>query len=90
MKLIFCPECSDVFKLRANEVKSCACGKSKGMYEEDGLHAIINEIAIPIGFANSSFANAIRNRKIKAEFGERFKAFVIPVFCNTIEVVEDL
>ena len=41
MKLMFCPDCWDVFKLVRYGERSCLCGKVKGKLT-DNRHAIIN------------------------------------------------
>ena len=84
MKLIFCPDCQDIVKLK-REKTFCACGKCWGYYKEDGLHAIINKEAIPLGFNN--FHLALRNRPEEG-LGYVFGAFVIPKKCPTIRVEE--
>ena len=58
MKLIFCPKCDDAFKL-SRTLKSCECGKAKGRYLADGIHAEINAGAIPIGMANSTVVKGV-------------------------------
>ena len=84
MKLIFCPKCQDVVKLKRCKT-FCDCNASWGYYKSDGLNAVINNIAIPLGFANNSLANALENRPAK-DMGEKFTAFVIPKKCATIVV----
>jgi hypothetical protein len=84
MKLILCPYCGDVFSLRFT-MKSCGCGHSWGLYHKDGWHATIGRHAIPVGFINTSFRNAVLNQPQTGE-GERFTAFVIPKECESIEV----
>lgn len=84
MKLIFCPKCEDVTKL-LSEYRSCRCGRSGGKYTDD-LNAIINGDAIPLGFSNPSFVEALKNRP-KLGMGERFTAFVIAEQCPTIRKV---
>lgn len=88
MKLIFCPKCHDVLKLLRDQHRSCICGKSGGLYKEDGLHAIIYGSAIPVGFTNLTFAFALNNRP-KTGTGKTFTAFVIPEKCDTIEVKKE-
>ncbi len=85
MKLIYCPYCSDVVRLRKDKVKMCECGKCFGKYEEDGLNAIISDKSIPIGFANNSFVDALKS-KPSPTFGTRFEAFVISKDATTIKV----
>ena len=79
MKLIFCKKCQDVFKLHRFE-KTCQCGESGGRYLEDGVLAEYwGRNAIPVGFGNTSFALAVKERPKKAKMGKHFTAFVIPV-----------
>ena len=40
MKLIFCPECRDIVKLRGVP-RNCLCGKSGGRYNADGDTATV-------------------------------------------------
>ena len=82
MKLIFCPHCQDVVKIR-RDPRRCWCGKSGGLYKEDGLNAIIYGDAIPLGFLNSTFSKALKERPFSGA-GTEFKAFVIPHVCFTI------
>ena len=73
MKLLFCPECLDIFNINLNE-KVCSCGKTKGKYI-DKLKAEYSG-GIPIGFANTSFRFALEAHK-KNGAGIDFTAFVI-------------
>jgi hypothetical protein len=86
MKLILCLECQDVVKLE-RELRYCKCKECWGKYYEDGLHAVISPKAIPLGFNNSTLADALRARP-KEGMGMRFTAFVIPEKCDTVEVVK--
>jgi len=61
MKLLFCPQCQDVFKLQ-KQVKSCQCGKCSGRYLNN-LDAVYND-GIPIGFDNTSLGMAIANQLV--------------------------
>ena len=83
MKLLYCPKCEDVRKLRWESV-TCSCGKSWGHYYKDGLHAVVGGKAIPLGFANPSLATALKKRPANGQ-GSRFEAFVIPRQCPTVE-----
>lgn len=65
------------------EERSCFCGKSKGKYL-DNLYAEYSGPAIPIGFANFSFVQALRNQPDKAP-GKTFEAFVIEKNCPTFK-----
>ena len=83
MKLFYCPNCEDVVKM-TKEVRHCECGSASGFYQDD-LNAIINQNAIPIGFSNRSFIDALVCRPEKGQ-GKEFSAFVIPEKCNTVKV----
>lgn len=87
MKLIFCPNCQDVLKFDYKS-RQCKCGRSGGKYLEDGLHAEIYGLTIPLGLANSTLVKALDNRP-EDGMGKKFTAFVIPKECPTIKKVED-
>ena len=82
MKLIYCRECRDIVRL-AHHTRYCECGKSRGWYEEDGLHATIGGPCIPLGIHNGDFALARNNRRSSGP-GFRFEAWVIPEKCDTV------
>lgn len=82
MKLIFCPKCTDVVRL-LDFKRRCFCGSSWGQYT-DYVNAIIGGEAIPIGFSNPHFTQALKDRPEEGN-GSEFKAFVIPVRCPTIK-----
>jgi len=82
MKLIFCPHCEDIRKLQ-RETTRCTCGRSYGHYCKDWLHACYGGEAVPLGFDNTSFSEALRQRPL-AGLGKRFEAFVIPRQCPTL------
>lgn len=85
MKLIYCPECQDVRKLH-KKWAACECGKSWGFYNEDGLHAVIGGKAVPLGFNNSSFAQALRHRTGSRYELRNFVAFTIyEIVSDTVE-----
>ena len=85
MKLILCPDCQDVKKIRTEEIIYCYCGNSWGKYLDD-LHAEIGGKAIPIGFGNYSLVSALKNRPEEDNgSGGKFEAFVIPKGCKTIK-----
>lgn len=85
MKLLFCPSCQDVLKLSL-EGRHCECGASWGRYLEDGLEAELSGEGIPLGFANSTFRNALGKRPAEG-LGATFTAFVIAEFCETVDYV---
>jgi len=84
MKLIFCKSCHDIFSLRYDK-RYCSCKKSYGYYI-DNIEAKIGGNAIPVGFDNKSFLNAVIDRPTSG-LGSRFEAFIIPHICNTIKDV---
>lgn len=86
MKLIFCPSCEDVVRL-VSEPRVCMCGVSGGYYLEDGLNAEIWGEAVPLGFANGRFVEALRSRP-QSGWGYVFPAFIIPHECGTIRKLE--
>ncbi len=84
MKLIFCPICHDIVRLTTQKDRSCFCDSSWGNYEADGLNATYGGAAVPLGFDNSSFVNAVKNQP-SIGLGKTFEAFVIPAKCNTFK-----
>ena len=88
MKLLFCKDCADIFRLYVDHPKTCHCGKTTGQYEEDGLHAWYSGPAIPLGFANPSFLTAICNQPDEG-WGREFTAFVIQKDCDTFKQMSD-
>ena len=59
MKLIFCDVCWDIFKL-AKDVRTCACGKCTGKYNEDGHTAVVNGHGYSLAIGNGSLVKALR------------------------------
>lgn len=55
MKLIFCTECSDVFRLVGEQWRMCMCGQSGGQYDQDNINATIGGSARVFGIANPFF-----------------------------------
>ena len=58
MKLLFCPECDDVFKLDYN-LRTCECGKTKGKYNDDA-NAVTNGKGVCMAIGNGSLKEAAR------------------------------
>lgn len=85
MKLILCPHCHDIVKLH-QEVTTCKCGQSQGAYLDE-LHVVYSGDAIPLGIANSSLGEAVRNQPVSGN-GTVFEAFVIPTQCQTFKRVQ--
>ena len=84
MKLIYCPECLDMTKLRMLELRRCACGKSWGYYLEDDLTAEIGGSAVPIAIENDELREAIQRRP-KEGRGSLFEARVLPTIYDTLK-----
>ena len=59
MKLLFCYDCHDVFKLDAEE-RSCKCGKVTGRYI-DNQYAETNGKGISLAIGNGSLMTAIHS-----------------------------
>lgn len=83
MKLLFCPRCHDIIKLRYTQ-RHCMCGLCSGYYQSDGHSAVIIN-GIGIGISNPSFMQALRNRPAsEIDYAARnkvnnFEAWVSPV-----------
>ena len=97
MKLLYCNTCRDIVKL-SYTTRTCHCGATGGHYKVDGLNAVYYGPAIPLGFANDSFSEALDNQP-EFGMGTNYNAFVIPKVCPTmvrvdlldyIEIYEDL
>jgi hypothetical protein len=82
MKLIFCWDCNDIVKLKS-VLRYCECGESSGKYVDE-LKAEIFGPCLPLGIANSSFAEAVHNQP-KIGMGKEFTAFVIQKECDTVK-----
>ena len=83
MKLLYCRKCHHVFSLSEWD-SVCLCGATKGRYHLNGLNAVYSgDYAVPLGFANTSLLDAIRNQPQGPGPGKRFEAFVVPVECET-------
>jgi hypothetical protein len=83
MKLIYCPECLDVKKVRRLRVRYCACGKSWGYYLGDDLTAEIGGCAIPIAIENDELREAALHRP-KTGTGSECRVRVLPETYETL------
>lgn len=81
MKLLMCKHCGDVFSLDYEE-KCCKCKSVKGKYLDNLNAEYSGDNAIPLGFANGSISEAIKNQPLNG-MGYNFNAFVIPKDCDT-------
>lgn len=59
MKLMFCPGCSDVFKLVRYESRHCLCGKVKGKLIDNRV-AVINGEGISMMLDNMDLLKAMK------------------------------
>lgn len=89
MKLLLCMQCDDIFNL-GFEVKTCKCGITKGKYTDDRNAIYTGTEAIPLGFDNYTFSEAIINQSVDKKLGERYTAFVIPKKCDTFVKVDKI
>ena len=74
MKLLFCPRCRDVKKLRTLVLRRCQCGATAGFYKGGGLRAVVSEDAVVIGIDNMSLVHALLPDK---ERRPRLEAWII-------------
>jgi hypothetical protein len=86
MKLLYCSSCGDIFNL-TKTTKACSCGAVSGKYKDNLTAEYTGRGAIPIGFANSTFIDAVRCQPLRGA-GKEFVAFVIPTICPTFILTE--
>lgn len=87
MKLLFCLKCQDIRKL-GNDWTRCKCGESAARYLGDDWHAeYVGKNVVPVGFANDSFASAVRLWQ-GHQANYRFVAFTMPDDVESIEMKE--
>ena len=84
MKLLYCQECTDIVRLRVNQIRSCQCGKCSGEYVDKKL-VRVSENAILIGFDNPSLKKALKHIPDDGQ-GEQFVAFIIPRKCDCVVI----
>lgn len=101
MKLLVCFKCKDIFSL-THELRECSCKLVSGQYRPDGWHADVympdRKSGAVLGFANSSFEQALRNQINygdkteemiyaggKVAPGREFNAFIVPESAPTVE-----
>lgn len=95
MKLLVCPRCTDVVKLKVGIIRCCDCGASFGQYIDE-LNAEYGGEAIPLGFSNPSLLDALKERDCKIRDGEeanqqwgiRFEAFTIPTGAPSVKMLD--
>jgi len=57
MKLLYCPQCQDVFKL-AHKERACACGAVTGRYL-DNVEAVTNGRGVSLAIGGGSLRDSI-------------------------------
>ena len=88
MKLIYCPKCGDMVKLRQYH-RTCDCGLAWGKYLDDDLNAVIGGEAIPVVITNDSFRDALEHQP-KSGPGYPFDSFVVSANCDTIKFIKSI
>ena len=69
MKLLFCPECYDMFVLRVNDLRRCDCGKVAGQYINN-TYAEVNGEGVSIAIGNGALLNAMVAAKTLEKTGK--------------------
>lgn len=62
MKLLFCQNCEDVFKLDMKKMRYCKCGKVYGRYI-NSAEAEVSESAISLAIGNGSLLESIEDMR---------------------------
>ena len=88
MKLLFCPECSDVIKLSYKK-RFCFCKKSYG-YIKDEITGVcdvayINSVGMPLAIDNNDLVRAFNSRKTE-DSAWVIKAWVLPMSMQVCKV----
>ena len=86
MKLLLCKICEDIVKLDLT-TRTCHCGATGGNYKEDKLNAIYYGPAVPVGFHNSEFRNALKEQPEYGK-GKVYTSFIIPKVCPTMVYID--
>lgn len=83
MKLIYCPECLDVKKVRMLKLRRCRCGKSWGYYLDDDLTAVVGGLAVPLAVENDKLREAVARRPESGR-GSQCRLRVLPLHYDTL------
>ena len=89
MKLLFCRECEDIFKLRVDEPKACACGQSVGSYNADGINAWVEGPCEVICLSNTTLAIALAGGIPEKGYGPGILAWFAGRDSDTIKFYSD-
>lgn len=96
MKLLFCTNCHDLFRLD-KKLRVCNCGRCYGRYV-DNVNVEVSEEGIVVGFDNYSFVEALKKHKKQpngipvngyyfTHKGFDFNAFIIPEGAQSVKRV---
>lgn len=66
MKLLYCPQCQDLFKLVVKEIRACKCGLAKGCYFTR-LEAAHNGKGVPIILNTFDLLDAVKQVRTKGK-----------------------
>ncbi len=83
MKLIYCPACLDMIKLKMLELRRCDCGEAWGYYLEDDLTAEIGGTAVCVAIQNDELREAVLLRPPEGR-GAAINARVLPRVYDTL------
>jgi hypothetical protein len=85
MKLIYCPECSDLVTLTPDTVKrECRSKCSWGHYlQDDNINAVYGGKAVPIGINSHNLDSAIECQLDDVPL--HFSAYIVPKNCETFK-----
>lgn len=62
MKLMLCPDCTNLVPLSRRRMRKCRCGRVRGKYLKDGWHAEVYGDPIMIGMDTNELHEVARNR----------------------------
>ena len=89
MKLLYCPKCQDVRKLKFKKT-FCQCRRSWAYYQEDGRYAVCNTFAVLLGLGWTSLEKALKNKTNPMLVTHEFKAWVIGSDSEYVEVQDEI
>ena len=81
MKLIYCSNCKDIYNLNY-KMKSCSCGKTKGIYVDRDNVLYGGDFATCLGLDNNGIAVALENQRLDG-YAVRFDSYVCALFCDS-------
>jgi hypothetical protein len=81
MKLIYCPDCHDMFVAITEKTRMCACRTHAAKYLKDRITTVVTDGAVVVGIDNVSFSNAL-HRTYAFQGSEKWKGTRIDSFFN--------